>query len=99
MMESKLESCSVTLELVVGAEQHFNTLPDGSEKNPTTLQIKRRNIQSIIAQHNVLVYSKLSITIFRLQKMSLLISVLGLYVKWPGVQDCQVPKVVQVKLS
>lgn len=31
-MESKLESCSVTSELVVGTEQHFNTLPEGSEK-------------------------------------------------------------------
>lgn len=32
-MESKLESCSVTLELVAGAKQHFNTLPEASEKN------------------------------------------------------------------
>lgn len=34
-MESKLEPCSVTLELVAGAEQHFNTLPKASEKNPS----------------------------------------------------------------
>lgn len=32
-MESKLEPCSVTLELLAGAEQHFNTLPEVSEKN------------------------------------------------------------------
>lgn len=32
-MASKLESCSVTSELVVRTEQHFNTLPEGSEKN------------------------------------------------------------------
>lgn len=49
MMESKLESCSVTSELAVGAEQHFNTLPEGSEKSPTTLQIKRRNVHPVIA--------------------------------------------------
>lgn len=33
-MESNLESCSVTLELVAGAEQQSNTLPEVSEKNP-----------------------------------------------------------------
>lgn len=39
-MESKLESCSVTSELVVGAEQHFNTLPEGSEKKKTCHELK-----------------------------------------------------------
>lgn len=34
MVESRLESCCVTLELVAGAEQHFNTLPEVSEKKP-----------------------------------------------------------------
>lgn len=34
MMESKLEPCSVTLELVAGAEQQFNTLLEASEKKP-----------------------------------------------------------------
>jgi len=67
MMESKLESCSVTSESVVGAEQHCNTLPEGSEKK-SCRELKGEMFNPLIAWCKFLVYNKLSVAIFSLQK-------------------------------
>lgn len=52
-MESKLESCSVTSELVVGAGQHFNTLPEGSEKDIVS-QKKKNSSSNCLMQYSCL---------------------------------------------
>lgn len=53
-------------ELIVGAEQHFNTLPKGSEKK-NLLWVKRGNVHPVIAWHKCLIYNKLPVAIFSLQ--------------------------------